>query len=655
MNTNIYFDTEGDGLLDTITKFHVFSVALEYEKPISFRSVIDFLNWLKGIDSPVLWCHNVFDFDLPAMQKVHGIPFTYTSIGDVRVRIFDTLALSRKLFPDRPGGHGLEEWGRRLGVRKPVINDWSGLDYEAYRYRCEQDVLIQRETTLALLREAGCTGVDDMPNYLKIANKTYYLMCQQERNGVYFDQQKARELVGYIDKRMAEIEAEVEPKLPPKKLNKGEENDYTPPKLQFKKDGTPSANAMKWFDSVEQDDDGKWYGEKHGIRVPLPWHKPIAETIPMRLKDQAALKDWLLSLGWRPTFWNYKKDNRGKPIRDSKSNLIKTSPKFHDKGELCPNLQKLKGVDFIPLVCEWLSLRNRRSVIINEDKGTGWLNHPRLAKDGRLPAGSSGLTNTCRQKHRVVANIPRVGSMLGKEMRSLFSAAPGKVFVGFDASGLEARVEAHYTYKYDGGEYARTLLEGDVHTANAIVFYGDEVELDENGKALKKWRDPAKAGKYALTYGSQPPTLASTLGIPEAKAKEVFDNFWQANYALAALRDAVTAYWERTGRKYIVTLDGNKVYTRSKHSLVNALFQSAGACIMDMAGIIMEQKLLKKGIDAVRVVYYHDEYIFECNEEDAEEVLKLGIESIKEAGEWHKLKVQLDADGCVGKTWADVH
>jgi hypothetical protein len=645
-----HFDLEADGLMHEATKIHVIVAKCGSQRKIiteNFRDEV--LNLIdKMPEGSIISWHNMFGFDLPLIEKLLGIPFGVNSWNGKRFIMFDTLAVSRELWPDRPNGHGLEAWGEKLGIKKPEIGDWKNLSLEEYIHRCKEDVDIQEAVYNELLNEAKIGCASKSPLHIKIALNTYYLMCKQERTGVCFDIELAKQTLEKIDKRMAEIEAEVEPQLPKKKLNKGEQKVWTPPKIQFKKDGTPSANALKFFDKVEKVD-GKWVGTKDGVSVELPCHKPMVDELPMRIKDQEAMKNWLMSLGWKPTFYNVKRDSTGRPVREN-GGIVQTSPKFQDKGQLCPNLERLGNkVEIVKLVVEWLSLRNRKGVI------EGWLSHDRLSIDGRLPPATGGIANTKRQKHRIVANIPRVSSTLGKEMRSLFKASEGKVFVGYDASGLEARVEAHYTYKYDGGLYAKELLDGDIHTKNAIAFFGDEVELDEDGKAKPQWRNPAKNGKYALTYGSQPPTLAATLHIPLKKAEEAFNNFWETNFALKQLKEAVEKYWESTGKKYIITIDRGKVFTRAKHSLVNALFQSTGARIMDVAGILMEKYLQEEGIDAVRVIYYHDEYIYECSPEDAERVAELGIKSIVDAGKFFKLRVPLDADAKIGKNWAEVH
>lgn len=42
--------------------------------------------------------------------------------------------------------------------------------------------------------------------------------------------------------------------------------------------------------------------------------------------------------------------------------------------------------------------------------------------------------------------------------------------LGADLKAIEARVFGHYTMPYDDGEYARDLLERDVHSKNAELI-----------------------------------------------------------------------------------------------------------------------------------------------------------------------------------------
>ena len=68
--------------------------------------------------------------------------------------------------------------------------------------------------------------------------------------------------------------------------------------------------------------------------------------------------------------------------------------------------------------------------------------------------------------------------------------------VGADASGLELRMLAHYLAAYDGGAYAKVLLEGDIDTAN------------QHAAGLET-RDNAKTFIYAFLYGAGDEKLGS--------------------------------------------------------------------------------------------------------------------------------------------------
>lgn len=505
---------------------------------------------------------------------------------------------------------------------------------------------------------------------LEIGKRVDYLMDCQAMTGVKFDIEAAHKLYEYCVAEMKRIEEEVEPQLPECELNKGDLKDVTPPARQMKmgKNGLiPSSYSEKFFDTIKCVDD-TFIGTKDGIEVALPCaNKPLYTHGPMKLKHQAKLKDWLVTQGWRPTLWNFKKEN-GKFVREN-GKLVKTSPKFHEMGNLCPNLEMLGAkIALIKPIVRWLSLRNRRSVIWNPDNNSGWLANDRLKVDGRLCAGRGGLAASLRQKHHTVVNVPRPGSVLGEEMRSLFIADEGNVIVGYDASGLEARVEAHYTYRYDGGEYAKELLEGDIHSKTAKAMFGEDIPVDEDGKVVGEFRNPAKGIKYALTYGCSPAKLADMVDEPIERAKEMYQDFWDANWPLAKFKENLIKHWNQLDKKGVYCyVTGNYLHSRSEHSLVNLVFQHTGASAMDISCMFMDKWLggllfdqgvpyyLYKGYVIKRVIYMHDEIQWECSPEIADEIGELGVKSIKEAGKYLKLNVDLDGEYLIGKNWCETH
>ncbi|MBL4591214.1 MAG: hypothetical protein JKY96_04575 [Phycisphaerales bacterium] len=364
----------------------------------------------------------------------------------------------------------------------------------------------------------------------------------------------------------------------------------------------------------------------------------------MQMKHQGHLKDWFVSLGWVASTYNLKKDKDGKPLRDLSGKVIKTSPKLHEQGRICPNLAVLgSSVEVVKPIIEWLSLRNRRSVLLNESRGSGWLSNPRLVVDGRLGAASSGLTNTKRQKHKVVANVPRVGSLLGEEMRGLFVATAGMVMVGADASGLEARIKGHYTHKFDGGAYADKLLDPnyDEHQENAILWGCTRTE--------------AKSPVYALQYGCKIPKFAETLGVDQKTGRLLYEAYWDKNSALKSAIEETEQEFERNFKKYITTIDGGKVVIRHKHSVFNAKCQSTGAKIIDFAGIIINKEISDRNIPAWRLIAYHDEFEYETYPNYAEQVGEIMVKAMEESGRQFELNVPITGEYRIGKSWAEVH
>lgn len=384
---------------------------------------------------------------------------------------------------------------------------------------------------------------------------------------------------------------------------------------------------------------------------------------PMKLSNQEDIKRWLVEVeGWIPTLFNFKDATKGsdkkklpdfeieekvwdyvvenrngiyapflsgeldgldirkitsKDHKDFKKLLKKarrlpTSAKFKDeRGKLCPMLDEMRG-DMAKKIVTWLSCRNRRSVIKTKDekKNTGWLNHPRLKLDGKLPARYSGLTPTFRRKHSVVANVPSTDALYGQEMRDLFTVPEGYWQWGIDGSNLEGMVAAEAAYPFDGGEYYRSL-SGDQHSTNAAAY----------SAACRRevTRSAGKSITYGIMYGAQAPKIAVMLGVDRDTGQKVIDAFWNTNFGLKGCKEYLEKFWESTGKKYILGFDKRKIYIRSKHSLLNAYLQSGGAIGMDIAGTLWHERsqnegLLDKGV--ARTIYYHDEYQLQVPESE---------------------------------------
>lgn len=641
---------------------------------------------------PRIIFHNGLGFDIFVIRKLLNIDFTVgpDTFDGRPVQFVDTYYLSMFLNPDRER-HSIEYFGSLLGFpkmdyRQALIDGGfleksapEGKQFEFYNplmeEYCDIDVSVGTKTYEYLLGEwKEIYGTNfSITDAFKCGQKAFFLMSCQEYAGWKFDVESALELKDKISTMMEEIRANVEPQLPTRPLKKTEEKEYTMPAKPYKANGELSANMLKFIEKhrgeIISEGKVKFYGKEYNIVS-----KGVLDVkMPMEMANQDQMKDYFLSMGWKPTFYNFQRGPDGKPLRDPLTRqLIKTSPKIQEAGKICPNLEAME-TGIVKDVVKWLSLRNRQSVL------QGWLDNPRLQMDGRIGAGRTGIAATHRQKHKVVVNVPKASDkvLLGKEFRSLWTSENGMLIAAGDASALEGRVQGHYTWRYDGGVTAKDLLDGDIHSKTAKSVYAEELkdfdisspDFNKDDPVFKPYRDRSKNVFYATLYGAGDAKIASTAGLPESKGKEVSEKFWAANPGTKKLKDALERYWENSGKKkYLPAIDGRILLTRKKSALLNTIFQSCGGIIMDYAGCFLDSWLgkiywddlgrpyyLYKGCVVRRVGYFHDEYEFECEEAVAEEVSKMIEKAIARAGEFLKLNVPLAGEGKAGKTWKETH
>lgn len=111
-----------------------------------------------------------------------------------------------------------------------------------------------------------------------------------------------------------------------------------------------------------------------------------------------------------------------------------------------------------------------------------------------------------------------------------------------------------------------------------------------------KTRDEAKTLGYAILYGASYKKLIKMLGLSDKEAKKMFELYWDGVPALKELSKRVADFWESTGKRYILSIDKRKLFVRSKHSLVNLLFQSTGALIMKYGNLETAKRLDDLGL-----------------------------------------------------------
>lgn len=602
--------------------------------------------------------HNIVNYDLPVLQLCGLIDYSinYPGSNEVGVifgkecNITDTLIWSKLLNADRFGGHSLDAWGKRLGNHKGAFSDWSKFSDEMLEY-CIQDTAVNVDIYKELLSEQG---EHDWSKPYSMEIKLVDLTLKQELVGFSFDKELAKTNVEELTKMMQEIAVKVNPLLPKKKMTKGAASYYIPPKIRFKKNGDISAVFQKFLDKLGAtcDLDRKiilW----NNCEYPITTNEALLDEEDATIEDIDVVKSYLMSLGWIPSEVKERditkntdktiktvdklKDSIKRYIEQTNSSLFKemrlsiletsetkletkllslleetkpqvkfgkmqqqkpiflpTTPKLTVgvEKEICPNLVALgEKAEFVKDVVKYYTYRHRKNSIaggVLDDDGepvTGFLSYVR--EDNRIPTPADTLgANTGRYRHKICCNIPRVTSLYGENMRNMFGCGKGMYQLGYDFASLEARIMGHYVIPYTDGEALAEALvaekPNDIHSINA--------------KKLGIDRSSAKSFSYAAIYGAQPKKLAKMLGITEEEGKRLFNEYWEAVPALKELKQDVEKQWEKLGKKHILGLDGRLLNTRSKHSLINVLFQSGGAISAKWSAVRLAEYLEKNNL-----------------------------------------------------------
>jgi DNA polymerase I-like protein with 3'-5' exonuclease and polymerase domains len=293
----------------------------------------------------------------------------------------------------------------------------------------------------------------------------------------------------------------------------------------------------------------------------------------------------------------------------------------------------LKQNDHVPeaaKVLEYLLLQKRHAQVLS------WLEA--VKEDGRVHGrviSNGAVTGRMTHQSPNMAQVPAGHSPYGKECRSCWTVPKGYKLVGIDASGLELRMLAHYMNDED---YTNEILNGDIHTTNQKL-------------AGLESRNQAKTFIYALLYGAGDEKLGSVAGGGRRTGESLRRSFFDNLPSFATLRHKVGGAAAK--RDYLKGLDGRKLKIRSEHSALNTLLQGAGAIVMKQALVILDDKI--KHLDAHFVANVHDEWQIEVRQDQADEVGRLGVEAIIEAGKVLKLKCPLDGEYKVGDDWSETH
>ena len=641
----VFGDLEANGLLREATQVWcgVFKDKNTKEK-VKFRpSEVDkMLAYLDTVD--VLIIHNGIGYDIPLLEKLYGYKF--------KGQIVDTLIMSRvqeenrrlppqcpMLRPDgkRIGPHSIEAWGYRVGRGKVEHEDWSQFT-EDMLHRCDEDVEILALVYEALMLEGVGFHWTDAH---KLSFKLFEILRMQEEYGWLVDRPYMDKCLSLLQHWTRKIDSIVEPLLPyiikPDETKKDGAYNYV--REPFLMSGNYKANVVKWM--AEQ-----------GIS---PTERIIGgpfsrlEVRRVNIGSPAEVKDYLLSVGWKPEAWNYNDEG------EKTSPIINVDEPFH-------GVQSRAG----KYIAKRLQIRHRASNI------EGWIR--RIREDGRIGSRVSGLASTGRAKHADIANVPGAEAFFGKQMRKCFIVRSGYKLVGIDSAGCQNRMLAA---RVKDPFFTETLINGTKEAKTSIHFVNLRAIKSIAGYDVSYGQ--AKGLNYAFMFGASDAKLGLMIGKDVNAGKKIREALLSVSAGFEALVKALTEEWRgnarrrtktintRFGKKqvveyydgWVVGLDKRPIKIAMEHTILVYVLQSDEAIMMAAGYCLLYKRAIargwKWGVDWAYVCWYHDEYQCEVREDIAEEFARLAEQCIVDAGNYYKIECPHEGDSAIGCNWYETH
>lgn len=512
-------------------------------------------------------------------------------------KVYDTLVAARLFDPESKDGHSLDAWGERMGFTKGKHSDFSKWSQEMEDY-CVRDVDVLEKLYAFLTKK-----LEGQEQAVQLEHDFAWIISLQMRNGFGFDVPKAQELMSELTEEQSGVAKELTASFGPA---------WVPEKKVF----------------VPKKDSKVYVAGAPLTKVSLQEFNPGSRAM---IADRLVRK-----YGWKPKHFT-----EAGTIQIDEA-VVKTLP--YPEAKLILRYLRLDKM-----------LGQLDGAIKKDGSGGGWL---KREKGGRIYGyvnSNGAVTGRCTHSKPNVAQADK-----DKRMRSLWIPRQGWVLVGCDAEGLELRMLAHYLAKYDGGAYARAVVEGkkedetDAHsmTKKAVGLYS---------------RDSAKTFIYALIYGAGDAKLGATIiedahkadkkiaGSATALGKAARDKMVKGITGYGKLVEGVQFKVKKTGT--LRGLDGRTLNVRSAHSALNTLLQSAGAIVMKKAAALFHAEHEDTyGLSWAYCANVHDEVQIEAASKDVAEGLGRDFaECITSAGVELGVRCPLAGSFDVGSNWSETH
>ncbi len=578
--------------------------------------------------------HNIIAFDLDVLESFLGFVPSDPSI------VVDTLVLSRLLDYNRPGGHSLEAWGERFGIKK---SEWNNFDEwsQELEDRCIGDTDINGRLYNYFSRHLES---ERWSRSIRLEHDLAFLCVGLNKTGFYFDLASCKELKENLYNIVRELEENFSILFPPLVVPIRE---ITP------KETLKGTLALKDFMWMKGDKDLSPYSPNSSFT--LFDYQPFNPASPSQIVHRLNLA------GWKPV---NKTKGHIEAIRN-KEDLTEWKVKGWKVDE--ENLATLPDTapEGARKLAEYLLMKSRLSDL---EEWEALCIPSKVPGKGTIhgtynPIGS--WTHRMSHTNPNTANIPALVNRkgkpqyLGREMRSMFLArtlqfsevhgwvAVQRKLVGVDADAIQLRVFAHLV---NDPVLIKALVEGrkedgtDAHSINKRII---ERTIPCEG------REVAKTYLYALFLGAGTAKQSEILSCSPAEAKQVQRSFMEAYPGWKELRESRIPKDAKRG--YFEGLDGRLVKCESEHLMLAGYLQNGEKVVMGRAAVAVPKRLrdIREMFDLVNFV--HDELQYDSDVDYVQLVGNTAMEMIVKQGEELNLNCPLAANMKVGNNWAETH
>jgi len=268
-----------------------------------------------------------------------------------------------------------------------------------------------------------------------------------------------------------------------------------------------------------------------------------------------------------------------------------------------------------------------------------------------LPWGTA--TGRLSSMNPNLQNIP-VRSEAGRKIRAAFvpSQENWKI-ISVDYSQIELRMLAHLS---GDPELSGAFLRGiDVHSATAAKIF-------ETNEVSKEMRAAAKIVNFGVIYGMSAFRLARDLRISRSKAVEFINGYFNLYSKVKTYFESVVMEAKEKGfvetiakrRRYLPELQASDHQERSmaERMAMNSPIQGSAADLIAEAMLRVYAKIEAENLPLRMLLQVHDELVFECPKENAEEFSLMIKHEMENA--W-PLSVPILANVGIGDNWLEAH